>query len=258
MGLFRRLYRLTALVLWFVYIGIATIPGHVRGGWRGIRGLRGPTHLWGRGIARIINLRITIAGTTPDVESTLVVSNHTSYLDIVTHGAVLPLRYAPKRDIASWPVLGWYLGLSSPIWTDRGSRQASKKTMRSFVKTMKHGMNLIVYPEGTTTDGKSGLLPFKSTSFEAAITGNIPILPVITRYKNVPGKMTTAWYGDMTLFPHVWEMLARPVIEAELRFLDPIIPDGRPRKELASFVRETMQNAYAQTANTPAPARTAG
>jgi 1-acyl-sn-glycerol-3-phosphate acyltransferase len=111
---------------------------------------------------------------------------------------------------------------------------------------MKRGMYLIVYPEGTSTDGKSGILPFKSTSFEAALVGNSPIIPVITRYNEVPGRPTVCWYGDMTLLPHVWQILRFPSIEAEVRFLDPIMPEGRPRKELASFVHDVMVREYSK------------
>jgi 1-acyl-sn-glycerol-3-phosphate acyltransferase len=173
-----------------------------------------------------------------------VVSNHVSYVDIIAHGSVLPARYAAKSDIAKWPVLGWYLGLSRPIWADRNSKQASRKALRDFAKTMRHGMDLIVYPEGTTTDGKSGILAFKSTSFEAALRGNAPIVPVLTRYNEPAGRPTVCWYGDMTLVPHVWQILGYPSIEAELRFLEPVSPDGRPRKELASAVHGIMAREY--------------
>jgi hypothetical protein len=76
------------------------------------------------------------------------------------------------------------------------------------------------------------------------------VLPVITRYRQAPGEPTICWYGDMTLLPHVWQVLAFPSIEAEVRFLEPIFPDGRSRKELASFVHESMSREYAKSALT--------
>ncbi len=244
MAILLRVYRISALIFWSIVIAVASIPCRFIGGWKGTRKIGHFTHLWNKGIARIVNLRVTVTGAIPSVPGGLVVSNHVSYLDIVTHGSVLPLRYSPKSDIAKWPILGWYLGLSRPVWTDRQSRQASKKTLRDFAKTMKHGMYLIVYPEGTSTDGKSGILPFKSTSFEAALVGNTPIIPVITRYDEVPGRPTVCWYGDMTLLPHVWQLLRFPSIEARMHFLEPITPDGRPRKELASMIRDVMIREY--------------
>jgi lyso-ornithine lipid O-acyltransferase len=244
MAFFLRVYRITALIAWSFIAAVLSIPAQAQSGWKGIREVNRFAHLWNKGVARIINLRVSVSGDMPAVPGGLVVSNHTGYIDIITHGSVLPVRYTPKTDIARWPILGWYLGLSRPIWIDRGSKQASKKALRDFAKTMKKGMYLIVYPEGTSTDGKSGILPFKSTSFEAAITRDTPILPVITRYKEPSGRPTVCWFGDMTLLPHAWRVLGFPSIEAEMHFLKPIVPDGRPRKELASYVHGLMVREY--------------
>ena len=240
MAFLLRLYRITALILWSIIAALLSIPSHLQGGWKGIKRVSYITRLWNKGIARIINLRVMVSGDIPRAPGGLVISNHLSYLDIVTYGSVLPFRYTPKTDIKKWPILGWYIGLSFPIWVNRRSKQASKRASRAYAKTLKHGMYLIVFPEGTTTDGKSGILPFKSTPFEAAIMGNAPIIPVIVKYKKVPGRPTVCWYGDMTLLPHIWQVLKFPSIEAELHFLKPILPSGRSRKELASYVHGVM------------------
>ena len=229
-----------------ILVAILSAPYRVRGGWKSTKDITNFTHLWNKGIAKIINLRVKVYGWVPSVAGGVVVSNHLSYIDIITHGSVLPLRYSPKSDIKSWPVLGWYVGLSRPIWTSRISKRASKKTLRDFAKTVNKGMYLIVYPEGTSTDGKSGILPFKSTPFEAAITVNAPIIPVLTHYKQRRGEKTICWYGDMTLLPHAWEILGFPSIEAELHFLKAILPEGKERKELTAYVHDLMAREYAR------------
>jgi 1-acyl-sn-glycerol-3-phosphate acyltransferase len=250
MAFFLRLYRIVALLLWSVFVAILSVPYQLKGGWKGIEKISRFARLWSKGVAKIVNLRVKIFGEIPRVSGGLVVSNHLSYLDIITHGSILPLRYSPKAEVAKWPVLGWYIDLSRPIWTSRESKQASKKTLRDFVKTMKREMYLIVYPEGTCTDGKNGVLPFKSTSFEAAIAGDMPILPVLTRYNEAPGEPTVSWYGDMTFFPHVWQVLKVPSIEVELHFLRPVFPEGRSRKELASLVHGIMTHEYVKASST--------
>ncbi len=244
-GFFLRLYRIPAILLWSILLGVGCVPYRLGGRWSDIKKLSYFARTWNGGLAKIVNLRVKVYGRIPDGYGGMVVSNHLSYMDIVTHAAILPLRFMPKSDIAKWPLIGWYLGLSLPIWTNRESKQASKKTLRDIVKTMKRGICMVVYPEGTSTDGKSGILPFKSTAFEAAIIGNAPITPVLTRYIQPPGQPTVCWYGDMTLLPHLWQILGLPSIEAELRFLDPIYPSGMSRKELASMVREKMASEYA-------------
>ncbi|MGB3058020.1 MAG: lysophospholipid acyltransferase family protein, partial [Candidatus Omnitrophota bacterium] len=197
-------------------------------------------NLWCRGVARIINMRIRISGDMPDGSAGLVVSNHLGYIDIITHGAVFSLRYSPKSDIAKWPFVGWVVGLSHPVWIDRSFKQATGKALDEFMQTLKHGMSLIVYPEGTSSDGKSGILPFKSALFESAVKGDIPVYPVLTRYREAPGRGEVAWYGDMTFLPHLWRVLGLPSIESELHLLPPVFSEGRSRKEMASYVRDTM------------------
>ncbi|MBN1527008.1 MAG: 1-acyl-sn-glycerol-3-phosphate acyltransferase [Candidatus Omnitrophica bacterium] len=244
MAFFIRVYRIAALIIWSAIAAILSAPSQLRAGWKGVKDVSRFVYLWNKGVARIINLRVKVSGKVPSLSGGLVVSNHLSYIDIVTHGSTLPVRYSPKSDIAKWPLLGWYLALSRPIWIDRRSKQASKKALEEFAETMNNGMYLIVYPEGTSTDGKNGILPFKSTSFEAAIASNAPIIPVLTSYRQPPGEPTVCWYGDMTLLPHAWQVLGFPTIEAELRFLEPVFPEGRPRKELASLVHEVMSLEY--------------
>jgi len=244
MVILRCLYRIAAILLWSALMALLSIPCQFRNRWKDIKEVSHVTQLWSKGLARIVGVRVKVSGPIPQAGGGLLVSNHLSYLDIIIDGSVLPVRYSAKADIAKWPGLGWYIGLSKPIWTDRNSKQKSKRALRSFTKTMKHGMYLIVYPEGTSSDGKHGILPFKSTSFEAAIIGNAPIIPALIRYKEIPGRPTVCWYGDMTLLPHIWQVLKLPHIKAELRFLDPIYPDGRSRKELADFVHKTMSRQY--------------
>jgi lyso-ornithine lipid O-acyltransferase len=244
MRILRRLYRIPALLVWLTVMPLLSVPYQLGGGWKNTRKIMWFTHMWNKGLAKILGIRISVSGPVPGATAGLVVSNHLGYLDIIAHGSVLPVRYSPKKDIASWPILGWYLGLSRPVWVDRQSKQASAKALKDFALTMKNGMFLIVYPEGTSTDGKNGILGLKSTPFEAAIVGNAPIIPVLTRYREKPGEPTACWYGDMTLVPHFWQVLGRRSIDVNLQFLDPILPDGRSRKELAQRVHGVMTREY--------------
>ncbi|MCX6985052.1 MAG: 1-acyl-sn-glycerol-3-phosphate acyltransferase [Lentisphaerae bacterium] len=201
------------------------------------------TRLWGWGISKIIGMNIKIHGDPEIIGGGIIVANHQSYLDIIAHASVFHPRFTPKVEIASWPVLGWILGINRPVWVDRKSKQSSQKTLVEYRETLEHGINLIVYPEGTSSEG-AGILPFKSTPFEAVSSGNHKIYPVLIRYIQKPGEPTLCWYGDMTLLPHCWYILGRPSINVEIHMLDPILPEGRNRKELARFVHDYMEKKY--------------
>lgn len=242
---FTAILKISAIILWSAYMGIISAPYQFSRRWQNTRKIIKIVQLWNRGISRIIGLRVKVHGDMPKAScGGLVVSNHLSYIDILAHGSILPLRYSPKSDIKRWPILGWYIGLSRPIWINRNSTYASQKAMREFAKTMRKGIYMVVYPEGTSTDGKNGILPFKSTSFEAAVTGDAPIIPILIRYKESSGEGPIAWYGDMTLLPHAWRILKMSSIEAHLYFLKEICAKGRTRKELASYVHGVMSDGY--------------
>jgi len=238
------LCRITAMLPWSVFCALLTIPVHIQGGWSAARNVSHITRLWASGIAGIAGLRVTVSGSTNAARSGLLVSNHLSYLDVLAHASLLPIRFTPKKDIAEWPILGWYIGLSRPIWIDRRNKSGSADLLKEFAETMKHGMNLIVYPEGTTSDGKHGIMPFKSTPFEAAVAGGYPVIPMLIRYREREGKPTACWYGDMTLLPHVWKILKSVVTEADVAILPPVDPSGKSRKELSSEVHEIMSREY--------------
>ena len=250
MSFFLRLYRITALVLWTLLVPIASLPFQVLGNY-GTKRIARLTRFWNRGIARIINLRIKVSGDIHGMQAGLLVSNHLSYLDIITHGSIFTLLYSPKSEIAWWPVIGWATALSRPIWIRRRSKSQAVDISQRFAQTIKSGMHIIVYPEGTTSDGKSGVLPFKSGPFEAVIADNLPILPMVIRYREVPGRATVCWYGDMTLLPHLWEVLGFPSIEAEVRLMPPVRPDGRSRKELAAHVHGMLDSEYKKLLSSP-------
>lgn len=243
MRFLRPIYKIIALFTWLALVVIFSIPYHFTG-WRGRKKISQLQRLYMRGAARIIGLRIKFHGEIPDVSSGLVVSNHLGYIDIVAHGTIFPFRFTSTTVIAKWPVLGQIIALSHPVWINRTSKPAARKALRDFAKTMRRGMYLIVYPEGTSTDGKGGILPFKSTSFEAATFGDLPVVPILTSYREVSSKPTVCWYGDMTLMPHLWQVLTLPKIEADVRFLAPVYPEGRSRKELAQHVHRIMDTEY--------------
>ena len=146
-------------------------------------------------------------------------------------------------------VFGWYLAISRPVWVDRKSRQKSKAVMEEFRRTLEDGVSLLVYPEGTTTDGQHGLLPFKSTPFETVTGTDFVIQPILTRYEIGPDGWNPAWYGDQTMLPHVWKFLGRRKLRAEVTILPPLTAQpGEDRKELAQRVEQLMRKALEETA----------
>ena len=249
MRILRRIYRVIALFLWGSWHGIYSLPiRYLYKEDHSISRMALQTKYWGGGIVKILGIKTIIHGSPEEYQKTggLVVANHQSYVDVFLHASIFGLRFTPKKEIKSWPILGWYTDMTRPIWVDRDSRQASGGLMEQFRDTLRHKVPLIVYPEGTTSDGRSGLKEFKTTPFETVCGTDIPVQPVISIYHPAPGDMHPAWYGDATFMPHLWALLGNRKSTADVYILPLIYPEGRNRKQLAKAVREAMLKAYCE------------
>jgi 1-acyl-sn-glycerol-3-phosphate acyltransferase len=244
----RKILRLTVTWLWLPLMGIITIYYHIFGGgyWKKVLIISHCARKWGKGITNIMGIEIKVHGDVEQADGVLIVSNHCGYLDILVEAATFPIRFAPKNDIRKWPFLGWYLGLSMPIWVKRESKQQSVNVMEACRDTLLHGINTLIYPEGTSTDGEHGILPFKSTAFEAVCRQDIPILPVVIAYHPVPDGFKLCWIGNDRLLPHFWRVIGYRKIVAEIHILPKVYPQGENRKELAVRVHDLMEEKYNQ------------
>ena len=249
MRILRRIYRVIALFLWGSWHGIYSLPiRYLYKEDHSISRMALQTKYWGGGIVKILGIRTIVHGSPEEYKKTggLVVANHQSYVDVFLHASLFGLRFTPKKEIKSWPILGWYTDMTRPIWVDRDSKQASGMLMEQFRDTLRHKVPLIVYPEGTTSDGRSGLKEFKTTPFETVCGTDIPVQPIISIYHPAPGDMHPAWYGDATFMPHLWALLGNRKSTADVYILPLIYPEGRNRKQLAKAVREAMLKAYCE------------
>ncbi len=231
---------------WFTLISVCVALTNWRRGWRGVAKAAEWTRVWARGASRLAGIRVKVIGDPGQFKSGLIVSNHLGYLDIPAHASVFAIRFAPKAEMKYWPFLGQMTSLGRPVWIDRKSPTKAKKTEEIMVETMRNGISMLVYPEGTSTDGEHGLLPFKSTPFAAAAELSLPIQPTLLFYRGFPddGK-PLAWFGSQSLLPHIWRTLGRKRVEVDVHILPVITPySGENRKELALRVHEIMEKEY--------------
>lgn len=203
-------------------------------------------HQWSRGAAWIIGVRVRIFGDTVCESGRLVVSNHLGYLDILAHASVFLLRFAPKAEIRRWPFFGWLTALGSPVWIDRKNPRMSVHYAEEFRETMAHGISMLVYPEGTSTDGKHGLLPFKSTPFAAALQSRTTILPTLLFYRERGNQIASAaWFDDTPFGTHIWRTLGMPGVDIDVYILPEVVLSGdEDRKAVAAMVHDLMEKEY--------------
>lgn len=249
MGLLRRFIKIIGIV--FVCLKtLLTVGITVRGLSQKARQKAAiATQKWAQSICKAINIKVHVNGNIPNLTTgTLVVSNHLGYTDILVCGSVFRLAFAPKKEMKNWPFIGWLTSLNRPVWIDRKNQLATAKTLDEMAVVLQSKVNLIVYPEGTTTDGSNGLLPFKSTAFAAAVQCHCPIQPILITYSYSPREMgPVAWYGDEPLLSHIWRLLNLKEIHAQVYIMPIVTPvENESRKDLAQRVYALMEQEYSK------------
>lgn len=198
-------------------------------------------------LARVAGLRITLSGRRAKSSGTLYVANHVSYLDILVLGALLPASFVAKQEVSSWPGIGFAAGLGRTIFLDRRGVE-SKRASEGLRERLALGDRIIMFPEATSTDG-SRVLPFRSSLFQAVmeVEGAVvqPVSIAYTRLNGVPlGRVLrpfVAWYGDMTLVPHVWDLLSLGRLDVTVIIHPPIaVADAIDRKSLAKACHDVV------------------
>jgi 1-acyl-sn-glycerol-3-phosphate acyltransferase len=198
-----------------------------------------PMH-YHRMVLRILGVRLKIVGEVAREGPTLLASNHVSWLDIPVLSAVAPLSFVAKREVGGWPFFGMLARLQRTVFVDRERRHATGQSRNAMQERLKRGDILVLFAEGTSSDGRS-VLPFKSSFFGAAEYEGVLVQPVTLAYaghRNLP--MTRrllpyyAWYGDMELPPHLWQAIAMGPVEVTVICHAPLSLSGElTRKALA-------------------------
>ena len=206
------------------------------------------------GNAWIWGIRIARRGALSAVAPLLVASNHTTYLDVIVLGALGPLIFTPKAEIARWPLIGPIAKLCGAIFIERRANKAAAH--RDAVRAaLEQGARVSIFPEGTTGDG-TALLPFKTSLF-AAVEAPLPdgayiaVQPVAIAYTGLDGapltdgnRLDVAWTGDALFFPHIWHFLARRSVEVTVTPLAPVTMRGfADRKALAAYCESRIAQA---------------
>lgn len=211
------------VVLVVVWIFIMLIPSLI--GWGiGIHRLRsGAVCFFFKGLLRILGIRVKVEGA-PDTERPLLlISNHASYLDTFILGALLPVSFTPKREVRSWPGIGFLCLMADCVFVER-RRTHMQEAREEMAARLKDKKVLCIFPEGTTNDGLH-MKPFKSGFFSLAEEHNIPVQPVTVSYTHANGRLIPpekrshiAWVGEDTFFTHFLRFMAYKSLDAVVTF----------------------------------------
>ncbi len=219
-------------------------------------------HWYHRKVCRVLGIRLHIEGAVARDAPVLLVSNHTSWLDIPVLSAVAPVSFVAKAEVGRWPFVSALARLQRTVFVDRTRRVAVGDTANEMAARLAAGDALVLFAEGTSTDGNR-VLPFKSSLFAAAKQGgkaSTPDAPVVvqtvaivySRLHGVPlgraDRPLVGWYGDMDMQSHAWELLQAGPIDVIVRVGPPVpLAQYADRKELAEKTEAAVREAVVRT-----------
>jgi 1-acyl-sn-glycerol-3-phosphate acyltransferase len=193
---------------------------------------------WVRGLSRILHLDVRVRGPLP-TRTSLLVTNHVSWLDIPALLTAFDAAFVAKQDVVRWPLIGGLAVRAGTIFLARGQRNAAKHTADGMTWRLAQRRHVILFPEATTSDGR-GVRRFYARLYQAAVRTHSRIQAVAIRYPNLDGPQGAApFIDDDELVSHLWRLLGEKRIVAELHFCDPILPDA-DRRTLADRTRHQI------------------
>lgn len=240
------------LVLWGLCWPLGRAPRRL---WR---------RLWCRGVLLLLGIRLVARGEPFAACPVVLVPNHVSYLDIPILGALVDATFVAKAEVRGWPLMGFLARLTGTMFVRRHWRQA-KLQRDALAERLRAGESFVLFAEGTSSSGLD-VLPLKTSLLSVAepwvLDRPVAVQPIVVAYRRLadgtPVDATNAelygWWGDMTLLPHLWQLLHRDGVEVAVEIGEPVLSwSVRSRKLLGGELRARLVAGLAAARNAPEP-----
>lgn len=191
--------------------------------------------------AWIVGARVKVVGT-PLRRDVFFISNHISWVDILSMAGASGTAFVAKQELSEVPVIGWLCGLNRTVFVKRENRMGVAEQINALREALQDNWSVTVFPEGTVTDGHS-LLPFKSSMISVLDPppAGVMVQPVVLDYGE--NAEDIAWIGEESGLHNAMRVMARKgSFRLSLHYLEPFSPvDYRGRKAVAAKAREEIE-----------------
>lgn len=214
---------------------------------------------------RLMGLKIRCEGQVESKRPLMIVANHASWLDMLVLGSLAEVVYIAKSEVETWPVFSLLAKLQATIFVARQDRRQTGKQVNEIAERLSGGEIVVLFPEGTTSDGNR-LLPIKSSLFGAAASaipsapdGIVYIQPVAIAYTRLHGlamghfhRPVAAWPGDTELVPHLATVMTIGALDAEVTFCPSVAFSRQSNRKLVSrMVEDEIRDALSKSLRSP-------
>lgn len=242
--------RIALIVVLLLVVTLVLLPFQLTGLAFDLKIRRYIPRYWHKTACFLLGIRIRVNGELDRRRPLMLASNHVSWKDILVLGAVADVVYIAKAEVANWPIFGTLAKLQKSIFVVREQKRKAGEQVNEIAERMKAGEIVVLFPEGTTSDGNR-LLEIKSSLFGAAAAavphtpdGVVHVQPVALAYTRVHGmamgryhRPIAAWPGDIELVPHLMGVLKEGALDVDVAFGEAVeFRTGDNRKQLSLTV----------------------
>lgn len=140
-----------------------------------------PPHIWSRICCALALVRVKVKGreNIDPKTSYIFVANHQGAFDIWSIYGYLNhnFKWLMKKSLEKVWMVGWACKKSKHVFVDDSNLRSIKQTIEEAEETLKDGMSLVIFPEGSRTwDGR--MIPFKRGAFMLAAEFKLPVVPI--------------------------------------------------------------------------------
>jgi 1-acyl-sn-glycerol-3-phosphate acyltransferase len=248
--------RVVITALAFLALTLVLLPFQLIGIAFNLRLQRVIPHLYHRVLCALIGVRISEIGRRSTESPALILSNHVSWLDICVISALVPVVFVAKSEVAGWPVFGWLAKLQRTIFINRRARHQTGAATRKIAGRLLSGDAVVLFAEGTSSDG-TRVLPFRSALVGAVHHAlgdsrqhtRVTVQPMSLAYVGFGGvpmgralRERVAWYGDVTLIPHLLHVLASGAVDVTVSWGEATAYDmSADRKAIARDAEKSVR-----------------
>ena len=215
------------------------------------RRIQRSTRFWIRTTLKALNLSFSVRGAEHlrGDRNYLLIANHISYADVLLLYALRPLTGVTTVEVEGGGLDGFLATVGGALFIERRSVKHLRGELVKVTDILRAGFDVLIFPEGTTTDGRGPLRPFKTAFFAAAAEAPAPLLPIVIRYETINDRParegdlldSVAYYGDISFMAHAKKFLALKSLHATVTILPPVDATAAHRDELGTALRERIQ-----------------
>lgn len=197
------------------------------------------------------NIELEVSKPPSENKHNLIVANHLGYLDIFAIASSVPTLFVTSVEMKETPFLGLLTEMAGCMYVERRSRNNIHNEIKEIEAALNDGFNVVIYPEGRSTNGER-VHPFKKSLLMACAGSEANILPAVVNFRTINSEPMqhkfrdwVCWYDDMPFLAAVWNATQIDHCKMTLDFLEEVLVSGDSNhRDIAERAQNQIESKY--------------